>query len=241
MAAETGTACPTRRSSILDHADPTSRSTRPPRSTSGGGQRQRRAPRAAVGAKCSRAPRDGRRGGDQPDVEADAIATPPRTAHGAGARPTLREHDRSPAAGDLTGQESTPPPPRAVGGPAEPRRGPTGPRGWAHRRAWGPGRRGRCRGCRGRRDQRSAVRGRPGRRQPARRQRRLAADANLAAPINGAVAANANVAAPIDAAVAASRWRQRGRRPAADAVITRLEGRPRRPPTSSDSRPGRPR
>lgn len=32
----------------------------------------------------------------------------------------------------------------------------------------------------------------------------LAADANLAAPINGAVAANANVAAPIDAAVAAN-------------------------------------
>src|SRR5215213_8150224 len=32
----------------------------------------------------------------------------------------------------------------------------------------------------------------------------LAADADLAAPINGAVAANANVAAPIDAAVAAN-------------------------------------
>ncbi|GAB6986748.1 hypothetical protein [Nocardioides pyridinolyticus] len=32
----------------------------------------------------------------------------------------------------------------------------------------------------------------------------LAADANVAAPINGAVAANANVAAPIDAAVAAN-------------------------------------
>ncbi len=32
----------------------------------------------------------------------------------------------------------------------------------------------------------------------------LAADADIAAPINGAVAANANVAAPIDAAVAAN-------------------------------------
>ena len=32
----------------------------------------------------------------------------------------------------------------------------------------------------------------------------LAADLDLAAPINGAVAANANVAAPIDAAVAAN-------------------------------------
>ncbi len=32
----------------------------------------------------------------------------------------------------------------------------------------------------------------------------LAADANIAAPINGAIAANANVAAPIDAAVAAN-------------------------------------
>ena len=32
----------------------------------------------------------------------------------------------------------------------------------------------------------------------------LAADADLAAPIDGAVAANANVAAPIDAAVAAN-------------------------------------
>jgi hypothetical protein len=32
----------------------------------------------------------------------------------------------------------------------------------------------------------------------------IAADADLAAPINGAVAANANVAAPIDAAVAAN-------------------------------------
>jgi hypothetical protein len=32
----------------------------------------------------------------------------------------------------------------------------------------------------------------------------LAADINLAAPIDGAVAANANVAAPIDAAVAAN-------------------------------------
>ncbi len=32
----------------------------------------------------------------------------------------------------------------------------------------------------------------------------LAADADIAAPINGAVAANANVAAPIDAAVSAN-------------------------------------
>ena len=73
----------------------------------------------------------------------------------------------------------------------------------------------------------------------------LAADADIAAPIAGAVAANANVAAPIDAAVGRQhrlgRLRRRRPSPQQDAIINQhIDGRPPRPtptstPTSSSS------